>query len=105
MPDLNVLAARRKVIWLTGFPKNRQEDSGILGTAEAYTHTSVAILDACPASDLPNIEVHLSKFFERDTLRHTSNVSKAANGMIYGFGPRSSSDALDAMRGLIHTPS
>jgi len=42
------------------FQETRQEDSGILCDAGAYTHTSVAILDAIGASDLPMIEVHLS---------------------------------------------
>ncbi len=97
--------AGTKVNWLTGSTENRQEDSGILGTAEAYTHTLVAILDARRASDMPVGEVQLPNIQMRDAFRHTSNVSKAANGMIYGFGSQSSEYALDAMRGLIHTPS
>ncbi|MEQ8287211.1 type II 3-dehydroquinate dehydratase [Thalassospira sp.] len=87
------------------FWETRQEDSGILCNAGAYTHISVAILDAIWASDLPMIEVHLSNIQKRDTFRHHSNVSKAANGMIYGFGSQSYIHALDAMRRLIHTPS
>jgi len=90
---------------LTGFTENRQEDSGILCDAGAYTHTSVAILDAIGASDLPMIEVHLSNIQKRDAIRLLSNVSNAANGMIYGFGDQSYNHALDAMRGLIHKPS
>ncbi|KZB62630.1 type II 3-dehydroquinate dehydratase [Thalassospira sp. MCCC 1A02491] len=87
------------------FQETRQEDSGILCDAGAYTHTSVAILDAIGASDLPMIEVHLSNIQKRDAIRLLSNVSNAANGMIYGFGDQSYNHALDAMRGLIHTPS
>ena len=84
---------------------HRKEDSGILCNAEAYTHTSVAILDAIWASDLPMIEVHLSNIQKRDTFRQHSNVSKAANGMIYGCGSQSYMHALDSMRELIHTSS
>lgn len=87
------------------FWDTRQEDSGILCNAEAYTHTSVAILDAIWASDLPMIEVHLSNIQKRDTFRQHSNVSKAANGMIYGCGSQSYMHALDSMRELIHTSS
>ncbi|MHC8494087.1 type II 3-dehydroquinate dehydratase [Thalassospira sp. SM2505] len=87
------------------FQETRQEESGILCNAGAYTHTSVAILDAIGASDMPMIEVHLSNIQKRDAFRLEANVSKAANGMIYGFGSQSYKHALDAMRELIHTPS
>ncbi|WP_417829497.1 type II 3-dehydroquinate dehydratase [Thalassospira sp.] len=90
---------------LTGFRQNRQEDSGILGNAKAYTHTSVAILGAFAASTMAIFKIHLSNIQKRNAFRHDLYVSKAANGMIYGFGSRSIKNALDAMRGLIHTPS
>ncbi len=59
---------------------------GIAINAGAYTHTSVAILDALLAVDLPIIEVHLSNIFRRDEFRHHSYISKAAVGVICGFG-------------------
>jgi len=90
---------------LTGFRQNRQEDSGILGNAKAYTHTSVAILDAFAKSTTAKLGIHLSNIQKRNAFRHDSYVSKALHGMIYGFGSRSNNNALDAMRGLIHTPS
>jgi len=90
---------------LTGFTQNRQEDSGILGNAKAYTHTSVAILEAFAALFMAKFGIHLSNIQKRNAFRHDLNVLKAANGMIYGFGSRSTKNALDAMRGLIHTPS
>jgi len=97
--------ARMEVNELTGFTQNRQEDSGILGNAKAYTHTSVAILEAFAALFMAKFGIHLSNIQKRNAFRHDLNVLKAANGMIYGFGSRSTKNALDAMRGLIHTPS
>lgn len=58
----------------------------IIVNAGAYTHTSVALLDALKAVDLPSIEVHLSNIHQREEFRHHSYVSKVALGMICGFG-------------------
>ncbi len=79
----------------------RVKGCGIILNAAAYTHTSVAILDALLASDLPIIEVHLSNIHQRDTFRHHSFVSKAAKGMICGFGAQGYVLALDALKPLI----
>jgi len=58
----------------------------LIVNAGAYTHTSVALLDALKAVDLPTIEVHLSNIHQREDFRHHSYVSKIAQGMICGFG-------------------
>ena len=63
----------------------------------AYSHTSVAILDALLAVDLPVMEVHLSNIYRREEFRHHSYVSKAAQGVICGFGPRGYIMALEAL--------
>ncbi len=60
--------------------------AGLIVNAGAYTHTSVALLDALLACDVPVIEVHLSNIFQREDFRHHSYVSKAARGLICGFG-------------------
>ena len=54
--------------------------------AGAYTHTSVALLDALLAIKIPIIEVHLSNINQREDFRHNSYVSKAATGIICGLG-------------------
>ncbi len=79
----------------------REGADGIILNAGAYTHTSVAILDALNAASKPVIEVHLSNIFRREPFRHTSYVSPAANGMICGFGPKGYEIALEAMAELI----
>ncbi|MBW7850854.1 MAG: type II 3-dehydroquinate dehydratase [Rhodospirillales bacterium] len=79
----------------------RTRHAGIVINAAGYTHTSVAILDALLASELPVIEVHLSNIHQREAFRHHSYVSKAARGMICGFGAHGYLLALDAMARLI----
>ncbi len=71
--------------------------SGLIVNAGAYTHTSVALLDALLAIDLPIIEVHLSNIHQRDEFRQLSYVSKAADGVICGLGGVGYELALDAL--------
>ncbi|MBP3403280.1 MAG: type II 3-dehydroquinate dehydratase [Alphaproteobacteria bacterium] len=62
----------------------------------AYSHTSVAIMDALLACDMPVVEVHLSNIHRREEFRHFSYVSKAADGVICGFGKQGYLLALEA---------
>jgi len=80
----------------------RRMDAIVLN-AGAYTHTSVAILDALLAADLPVIEVHLSNVFQREDFRHHSYVSKAATGVICGLGGQGYELALEALAKKLNT--
>ena len=64
----------------------RGQYAALIINAGAYTHTSVAILDALLAVDMPVYEVHLSNIFKREPFRHTSYISRAAAGVICGYG-------------------
>lgn len=64
----------------------RAEAAGILINPGAYTHTSVAILDALSAFEGPVIEVHISNIHKRESFRHHSYVSMRAEGVIAGCG-------------------
>lgn len=75
---------------------------GVIINAAAYTHTSVAILDALLACDVPVIELHLSNIHKREEFRHHSFVSRAATGVICGFGAYGYELAIDAMAQLIN---
>lgn len=75
----------------------RDTHQGLIVNAGAYTHTSVALLDALRASGLPAIEVHLSNIHRREDFRRHSYVSMAAVGMICGFGPLGYELALEAL--------
>lgn len=64
----------------------RGEAAAIIINAAAYTHTSIALLDALSTFEGPIIEVHLSNIYKREAFRHTSHISKVATGVICGLG-------------------
>ena len=72
--------------------------NGIIINAAGYTHTSVAILDALLAVKLPVIEVHITNIYNREEFRSKSLISKAAKGIICGFGVNGYIMALDSMK-------
>ncbi|WP_420862671.1 type II 3-dehydroquinate dehydratase [Algirhabdus cladophorae] len=64
----------------------REKSQGIVINPAAFTHTSVAILDALYTFDGPVLEVHITNVHQREEFRHHSFVSKRATGVIAGFG-------------------
>ena len=60
--------------------------AGIVLNPAGFTTTSIAILDALFAVALPTIEVHITNIHARENFRHDSYISKAARGVICGFG-------------------
>ncbi len=64
----------------------REETCGIVINAGAWTHTSIAVLDALNAYDGPVIEVHISQVHKREAFRHHSYISARADGVIAGLG-------------------
>jgi 3-dehydroquinate dehydratase-2 len=83
----------------------RESADGIIINAGAYTHTSIAILDALRACELPIIEVHLSNVFAREAYRHHSYISSVARGVICGFGAHSYILALEAIAYVLEAAS
>ncbi len=79
----------------------RMEACAIVINPAAYSHTSIALLDALKAVELPVIEVHLSNPAARESFRRRSYVSLAATGMIAGFGAHGYDLALDAAAQLV----
>jgi 3-dehydroquinate dehydratase-2 len=86
---------------VTWIQEARGRFDGVLINAGAYTHTSIAILDALLASELPVVEVHMSNIHAREPFRRRSYVSLAAKGMICGFGGDGYRLGLLALAGLI----
>lgn len=64
----------------------RQQAGAIIINPAAYSHTSVAILDALNACDCPVVEVHISNIHKREEFRHHSYVSRRADAVIAGCG-------------------
>ena len=79
----------------------REKAVGLIINPGAYTHTSIALMDALLAADLPKIELHLSNVHAREKFRRHSYVSQAVNGVICGFGAHGYVLALDAVKRLI----
>ena len=87
---------------LVGAIQNAKDKYGaLIINAGAYTHTSIALMDALLLLKIPVIEVHLSNIFRREEFRHQSYISKAAKGVICGFGSDSYILAINAVNSLI----
>ena len=69
--------------------------SGIVINPGAYTHTSIALLDAIKSTLIPTVEVHISKVEEREDFRQVSYISLAAEKRITGKGILGYTEALE----------
>jgi 3-dehydroquinate dehydratase-2 len=75
--------------------------AGVILNAGGLSHTSVSLLDACRALDIPLIEVHLSNPHAREPYRRHSYVSEAAAGVIVGLGANGYLLAIDAVAAIL----
>jgi shikimate dehydrogenase len=82
----------------------RLRAAGIVINPAAFTHTSVALLDALNACEFPILEVHISNIHRREEFRHRSFVSQVAAGVICGCGTEGYLLALQRVARLIGSP-
>jgi len=83
----------------------RESSVAIIINPGAYSHTSVAILDALQSFDGPVIEVHVSNIHRREAFRHHSYVSKRADGVIAGCGVQGYLLALQRVNAMLQGTS
>ena len=79
----------------------RETAGGIVINPAAYTHTSVALLDALSTCEFPIFEVHISNVHKRESFRHHSYVSLRADGVIIGCGTQGYQFALRRIASLL----
>lgn len=94
---LSALQSNHEGVLVDAIQAARDQHSGLLINAGAYTHTSVAIRDAIAGVNLPTVEVHLSNIYRREPFRHHSYIAAIAIGQISGFGPNSYRLGLQAL--------
>ena len=79
----------------------RHAGLAVILNAGGYSHTSIALLDACRSLVIPLVEVHLSNPFAREPYRRHSYISEAATGVVCGFGASGYLLALDALANIV----
>lgn len=86
---------------ITWVQECRDRARGIVINPAGYGHTSIALVDALLASELPVVEVHLTNIHAREEFRRHSMVSRVANGVICGLGIRGYGLALTALAEML----
>nr|WP_300309580.1 type II 3-dehydroquinate dehydratase [Halomonas sp.] len=96
--DIDCLQSNHEGVLIDAIQAARLDGTdAIIINPAAYTHTSVAILDALNAFEGTVYEVHISNVHQRESFRHHSYVSLRANGVIAGLGTQGYQAALDAL--------
>ena len=99
--DLRFHQSNREYEIIDWVHEAREDASGIVINPAAFTHTSVAILDALNTCEYPIFEVHISNVHKREEFRHHSFVSGRADGVIAGFGTQGYTLAIQRLATLI----
>jgi len=99
--DLRFHQSNREYEIIDWIHEARETAGGIVINPAAFTHTSVAILDALNACEFPILEVHISNVHKREAFRHHSYVSLRADGVIAGLGTQGYTLALRRLARLI----
>ena len=95
--EITCLQSNHEGVLLDAIHAAKGRHDGIILNAGAFTHSSVALMDAIYSVEVPSIEVHLSNIHARESFRQTSYISKAVIGQICGFGSFGYLMAIDAL--------
>ncbi len=101
--DVSFLQSNHEGVLIDAIHDARGVHDGIILNAGAYTHTSIALMDAIKSVCIPVVELHLSNIHQREEFRHLSYISKVAVGQICGFGAAGYPLAIEALTGYLGT--
>ena len=99
--DMRFHQSNREYELIDWIHEAREAAGGIAINPGAFTHTSIAILDALNTFEGPVIEVHISNVHKREHFRHHSYVSLRADGVLAGFGTQGYQLAIQRLAALI----
>ena len=99
--DLNFYQSNSESEIIDLIHKTQTDFDGLIINPAAFTHTSIALLDALKAISKPKIEIHLSNIYNREDYRKNSITSKGVEGIICGFGSLSYILAIEALNSLL----
>jgi len=99
--NIEVKQSNHEGVLVDWIQESRNHFDGIIINAAAYTHTSIAILDALKAVSLPTVEVHLSDINQRETYRKHSYIREACKATFFGKGFESYKEAMTYLEGEI----
>jgi len=101
--SVSFLQSNHEGVLIDAIHDARGVHDGIVLNAGAYTHTSIALMDAIKSVCIPVVELHLSNIHQREEFRHLSYISKVAVGQICGFGAAGYPLAIEALTDYLGT--
>lgn len=102
--DMTFMQTNHEGVMVDALHAARGVHAGVVLNAGAYTHTSVALMDAISSAMVPVVELHLSNIHAREAFRHKSFIAPVAIGQICGFGAAGYPLAMDALVSYLGEP-